>query len=943
MKKGKYLILGLFPVAIAAGWLHAEATRSSEGKSAIETPTAPGSGGPISKALSPLSNTFGSLVPGTSDPDSEAAFSDDPGMDVIGHFSYLNADPKELIGVLEQLTGKTALLEQKLPTSKISIEVQEPLSRYEAIKALESVLSLNGVAVIDMGEKFFKAVTSKAAISQSPEILDESLANFEATQRICSKFFKLHYYDANEFQKLLKPILTPSSSNVIVFGGSNSLFITDTMANLQRVENLIQRTDTPINMVEEIRFIPMNNVKASAVVKKIEQLKRGALKKYLTNTTIDSDDSSNQLIVITPKENLPLLEKVVKQLDNKCEHLLHSEVIRIKHGEAKKIAEIVTNIIKEQRQRIEKENQMAFERQQVQLSAQGSLANALAQAASGSRSNQQISNSYSDFISTQQVPGELKEEQTAQFSANLTLASDERSNSIIVYGTSSDLAQVGKLIASLDVLLDQVRIEVIVAQVIYTQGQQSGLESFNFSHGKGFGVDFGSLAKGDSSSSDSSSNSGNNSNSGSSNSNNSSGDSNGNSGNNNNPDVGFLTEARGPHSHELVALASFGNCGHFSGNLRNFAMNAVFEKAKTDSNVKILSNPTLVTTHNRKANFKIGTEQPFVSSSAQSDEKGSKERVEVIYKNVGIDVTVTPLIGSNGIIQLDIKQEVSQSDGDFIVGSFRVPKISKKEIESFVSVASGDVIVLAGFKERVDTRGKGKLFLLGDIPLLGDWLFTPRNRDEKTSELILFIKPTVVLRPQDEAEYLDRYMANSVLKPDIDHIKEDGNFAPSKPFPKDTIFGLAADDLARPELKPGEQKRRYSRGYYRSVPNPEKKATSKSDLSLLNDDEDLISEDTASEIQREHFIKDEVTEPVPLKTESAKKSSAKTKAKKKAKTQKTKKSPKNTAKKVTEQAAKKDRKREKSLQTVTSNSPQNVSSKKTTKKQSKKNHRHGRG
>lgn len=879
MRKGKYLILGLFPVAIAAGWLHGssrETTDTPPAAPAIGTPAIPG-------AMGSLSNALGGLIPGAN----PGNLSDDPGLDVIGHFSYLNADPKELIGVLEQLTGKTALLEQKLPTTKISIEVQEPLSRYEAIKAIESVLSLNGVAVIDMGEKFFKAVTSKAAISQSPEILDEPLADFEATQRICSKFFKLRYYDANEFQKLLKPILTPSSSNVIVFGTSNSLFITDTMANLKRVENLIQRTDTPISMVEEIRFIPMNNVKASAVVKKIEQLKRGALKKYLTNTTIDSDDSSNQLIVITPKENFPLLENVVKQLDNKCEHLLRSEVVRIKHGEAKKIAEIVTNIIKEQRQRIEKENKMAFERQQVQLSAQGSLANALAQAASGSRSNQQISNSYSDFISTQQVPGELQEEQTAQFSANLTLASDERSNSIIVYGTSSDLAQVGKLIERLDVLLDQVRIEVIVAQVTYSQGQQSGLESFGIQHALEL------------------------------------------------PDGIKLPNSKKIGNHEITIPGikfGGGSGSSFSGTLRDFSMNAIFQKAKTNSNVKILSNPTLVTTHNRKAEFKIGKEQPFIESSVQGDSKDAKERINVVYKAVGIDVEVTPLIGSNGIIQLDIKQEISKSEENFKMGAFEVPVVAKKTIDSFISVASGDIIVLAGFKEREEKKGSDKLFLLGDLPLLGDWLFSPKNRNETVSELVLFIKPTIVLRPQDENDYLRKRIAGAIYEPDIEQFQKDGNFSKPEKFPPTTLGWIEGRNPSAP--KPGEQKKRCSRGYYRTAPVLKIESFPDADVDLPKNSE----EDNTLATQEQYSNKAEASAPTSVKRG---KTSTKTKTKKSVhkKAKKVTKAKKYKGKQVSEKTTRKNRRLNKkhktSLDAVSAPLKSN-SSKESSKKQQKK-------
>jgi general secretion pathway protein D len=500
------------------------------------------------------------------------------------------------------------------------------------------------------------------------------------------------------------------------------------------------------------------------------------LKKYLSNTTIDCDDSSNQLIVITPQENFHIIADIARQLDNKCELLLRSEVIRIKHGDSKKITDIVSGIIKEQRSRIEKENKMAFERQQAQMSAQGNLASALAQAASGSRSNQQISNTYSDFISSQQLPGgELGEEQTAQFSGNLTLSSDERSNLIIVYGTASDLSQVRNLIANLDVLLDQVRIEVIVAQITLNEGQQSGMDALNlgYNQGESYGQYKGSKtipAK----------------------------------------DGG----APGTHEYKPVAYdvnfsGGFGessSSGAFTGTLKNFALSTLFKKAKTDSNIKILSTPNLVTTHNRKANFKIGEERPFVDSSTQKDDKDAKERVNIIDKHVGLELTVMPLIGSNGIIQMEIEQKISKYDGDAAAGSVQAPIISDKQINSFISVANGDVIVLAGFKEKENSKSGGKLFLLGDIPILGDTLFTSRKRDEKVKELIVFIKPTIILHPQEEAAYLDKRLEVTNFKEDITCYKEMGDFPKNEPFPRDTIVGLNGQGMLNGGKKAGNNK-----------------------------------------------------------------------------------------------------------------------------------------
>jgi general secretion pathway protein D len=762
MKKGKYLVLGLFPLAISAELLDTSVERSVIPLKQTERDADRDTAGPRQTAQWNADPSRQMAVdPSKGTPGSQKANS----QDVVDQLILTGSDIKEVIGILEKLTGRTALMEQKLPTTKISIEVQEPISRQEAISAIESVLSLNGVAIVDMGEKFMKAVTSKSAITQSPDIVDESLLAYEPNQKVLSKFFRLKYLDVTEFQKLIKPLLTPSSSNSILFAASNALFITDTMANLQSIENLIKQTDKPISMIETINFIPINNIKASVIVKKFDQLKRGTLKKYLSSATIDCDDSSNQLIVITPQENFSTIEGIAKQLDTKCELLLRSEVLRIKHGDAKKITDIVSGIIKEQRSRIEKENKMAFDRQQAQMTAQGTLANALAQAASGSRSNQQISNSYSDFIASQQLPNELGEEQAAHFSANLTLAAEERSNSVIIYGTASDLAQVRGLIANLDVLLDQVRIEVIVAQVTLKEGQQSGLEALNL--GQNMDV----------------------------------------------PATSFAAKSMAV-KHDINFSAEFGtnDAGYggissATGTLKNFALNNIFKKAKVDSNVKILSTPNLVTTHNRKALIKIGEERPFVDSNTKSAESASApERVQIQYKHVGLELTVTPLIGSNGIIQMEIEQKVSKHQEDVDVAGLKAPLLTEKQINSFISVANEDVIVLAGFKEKTNAKSSGKMFLLGDLPILGDMFFSPKARKEETQELIIFIKPTIILHPQDEAAYLNKRLEVTNFKDDIEHYKMTGDFPKTDPFPKDTILGLNGQEMKKKSDEKRKQK-----------------------------------------------------------------------------------------------------------------------------------------
>jgi hypothetical protein len=332
-----------------------------------------------------------------------------------------------------------------------------------------------------------------------------------------------------------------------------------------------------------------------------------------------------------------------------------------------------------------------------------------------------------------------------------------------------------------------VRIEVIVAQVSLGEGQQSGIDVFNFSFNQAADTAVGK-------------------------------------------DSGIKIKQG---SHELAFEAGFKNGSSFSGTLKNFAVNNILKQAQTNSNIKILSTPSVVTTHNRKAQFKIGEERPFTDSSTKGDSTDSKERVSITYKHVGLELVVTPLIGSNGIIQMEIEQKVSKYDTDVTVGSVTAPVISDKQVNSFVSVANGDVVVLAGFKEKLNNKNGGKIFLLGDLPLIGALFFSSKDRKEETTELIIFIKPTIILHPQEEAAYLDKRLEITNFKKDIEAYKLTGDFPASEPFPKDTILGLNGQEMQKKMQQRKQQKQKKALAKEQNL--PDESATIESETAEAND------------------------------------------------------------------------------------------------------------
>ncbi|MDR0742521.1 MAG: hypothetical protein LBE98_03595 [Puniceicoccales bacterium] len=549
---------------------------------------------------------------------------------IVKSIALSDAPLSQVLYIIEELTGKAVLQDNQLENIPISLQIRKEISKEEAIRAIESVLAINHIAIVELGDGLLKAVSTKSAPTQSPFFIENSLLNIAPSEKICSKIFQLHYLSVNEFSKLITRLLNPDVASIIVFSDSNSMLITDSIANLQRIELILSRVDIPRHSV------------------------------------------------------------------------LDSKIFRIKHGDAKDIADLLNKVIK------------------GQLNTRNKGSN-------------NTSNGSMEYQS------ELENMSSFQFSKNLTIEHDTRSNAVITCGTSKDIELVESIINQIDVLLDQVRIEVVIAKVTLTKGQASGLETLginNQANGKGNG-DF-------------------------------------------NPEVDLKISKVGTMAENPFSI---------NGSIKNFALDVVFNKARSDSHVKILSAPTVVTTHNRQALVKIVDSYPVVKSDI-SDSNGSattaiKSTIE--YKDVGIELQVKPLIGINGIIQLEISQKIEDKKTDVKINNNDMPMMSKSEAVSFVSVCDRDTVVLAGLQQKKYTKNSGKLWLLGDIPIIGNWLFTPKGVSEETTELIIFIKPTIISNPANEEAFSKQMLDGSELQPEIEHYDKTGKFLPAMQFPKTTL------------------------------------------------------------------------------------------------------------------------------------------------------------
>ncbi len=161
------------------------------------------------------------------------------------------------------------------------------------------------------------------------------------------------------------------------------------------------------------------------------------------------------------------------------------------------------------------------------------------------------------------------------------------------------------------------------------------------------------------------------------------------------------------------------------------------------SKLNVLSRPSILARNNEEAKITIGQEVPFIRNSRTTETGQTINTVE--YEDIGIILTVTPHIGSAGLIELDVAPEISTITGDTVAISETVnaPVFAKRSAETHVVVPSGRTVVIGGLMEDQATSTVHKTPILGSIPWLGA-LFRRTVTSTSKTELLIFLTPTLV-------------------------------------------------------------------------------------------------------------------------------------------------------------------------------------------------------
>ena len=635
-------------------------------------------------------------------------------------------DTNMILDMIQMITGRHILRPQNLPAVKVTFDSISILTKRETLLAVESLLAMNGIGITKIDDRFYKAVPASGMNIHVPIWLDAPASTLRPSQRIYMKMFKLNYAPALEVREQLNAFATPNVGSLLLFEKSNSILITDSLLNLQRMEEIIEKIDKPVRP-EDLNVLiidkPLKNSDAKTVKAKLDGMIQNSLKPFLGGTTaVEIDERTNSIIVITKAENNATITRFLAFLDKELENENRDEeVFQLKHADATEIHRILIEVITKNVQ-ITKDKERA-------AGSQGGNAKPPARADTEKGTVELKSN-------TKNSDGEIDE--AATFSDEIVVSLFERSNSILVYGTKGDLKLIKRLIDKLDKPLPLARIDTIFVMVDLSQQNQRGIDAL-----------FGGLKWNDDSSVETQTVT------------------------NPGPDglPGTADDTSETISTNVAAKALEGtlkipglnSAASFqlqNWNLKQVAWDQIFSLASERNDVRIFSTPSIMVSHNAESvHIKIEDERSVVIPSyygnvntTDTSNTGNREKIlattelEIMRPKIGLSSVNENNEIAPGSIFMEVKvkaEKFDETQSNTYQGQ-NIPGRKVREARSLVSVFDGEIIVLGGLQEvQLDTT-ESRYNLLSDIPILGEKFFRPKKVSYTPTELMIFMRPTII-------------------------------------------------------------------------------------------------------------------------------------------------------------------------------------------------------
>ena len=575
-----------------------------------------------------------------------------------GNINFQGVDVSQVLEVYAKLVGRT-LLRAGLPTASIVLKTETPLTKSEAIQALQAVLSLNGISVVNIGEKFVKVLPIDQANTAGAEFNDAAAAKLPDLGTYVTHIVQLKNLKPTEVVPIIQPFAKLPNS-ILPIDANGIIVLRDNAENVKRMLQMIERVDisVPAEYISEV--IPIKYALAEDIANALNSLGGSG-----SGSTVSFGGSSTSA---TPGGTRAVGGGAIGGFGGNTGAGGYQGGNGLAGGQ-----------------------QRGF----------GTTTPGGAAAGGASTFQQRLQNII------QRATGTGNQQDQIQVFGQTKIIADQRSNSLLIFATRQDMVSIKNVVEKLDVLLSQVLIESVIMEV--TMGHLWNVGVSAVQRPKAFSGSITNTFIGT-------------------------------GGFNNGQNFfDFVNRATGTNSTLPGGLSYFGS---IAGSDYDVAVQA----AESDDNTTIIQKPRIQTFQAQAASFFVGKTVPYVTSTYNGGTTGIGSSFSQL--SVGVSLQVTPFINPDGLVVMQIEEEIDDLNGStFIQGVGDVPNTTKKTLTSNVAVKDRDSIILGGAISSSKEFKKNGVPLLQDIPLLGA-LFSSRSSNKSRDELLVLMRPTVLRTPE---------------------------------------------------------------------------------------------------------------------------------------------------------------------------------------------------
>lgn len=596
-----------------------------------------------------------------------------------------DADIRDIIKQISLATGRNFILDDNVK-GKITIISPRPVSKDDAYQTFLSALAVVGFTTVKGPAGVIKIVKLKDSITYPiPTHVDST----PYTDSFVTRLIQLNNIGSVDMMNAIKALVS-KDGNIYAYPSTNTLIITDSGTNIDRLMKIIKELDQegPQQVME---IVPVRNALARDVAQTLStlfkqektktQAKPGELEELDEVSNILADERTNSIIVLASKRAIEKVRGIIARLDARVssgqEGKIH--VYYLKYAKAKTMAETLAAL----------------------TAGAGQKPTAAPGGAAG---------------------GAPK---IAEFEGGIKVTADDATNSLIVTASGKDFqTMIDRVVSKLDVPRRQVYIECVIMELELRKRRDLGIATSGGagSGAIGFGQTFnaatalgGALA-----------------------------------GAGGLPGASGLLG--GLISSRTVNLTMVGADGT-SKTVSVPAFSAFLTALQTYGDTNIVSTPNILTVDNEEALIEVKSDRPIPSATPASATSATLTQ-SYTFKEAGLTLKITPQISANNSVLLKVDEELSNFGAPVNFGSNQnIPTSKKRHIKTATVVSDGQTVVLGGLMEDQISNSQSKVPLLGDIPLLG-FFFRQTTKEMSKNNLLIFLTPHIMNDATDFTQIL---------------------------------------------------------------------------------------------------------------------------------------------------------------------------------------------